>query len=260
MPTPAPAVFRGAQGAAGSSLADYAALQALGVPDDRLIVRTVIMSLLVEDVPGTLESVASLARDLGGFVVSSTLSGEEESRFGHISIRVPAEQTDAVLAQLRAVAVRVKSEQSTARDVTEEYVDLQARLSNLERTEEQYLSLLGRAESVEDTLKVQRELSNVQGQVEQLKGRMQYLEQTSATSLVTAELRTASSPRRLVQPGWSPLETAQEALRGLAGFGQGVVDVAIRVGVFAPVWVPLAALLLFPLRWLVRRVRARQQR
>ena len=259
-PTPAPP-FRGAQdmkGAPGPAGSAFSTASSAPLPTDavdRLIVRTVNLTMLVKDVAGTVESVASVARSMGGFVLSSQLTGEEESRFGSISIRVPAEQTDAALAQLRALAVRVETERSSAQDVTEEYVDLQSRLKSLQSTEEQYLSLMKRAETVEDTLKVQRELSSVQVQIEQLKGRMQYLERTSATSLINVEMRPASSPKALVQPGWSPLETAKDSIRGLAGFGQGLADVAITLAIFAPVWVPLAALGWFVMRWLSRMAR-----
>lgn len=264
-PTPTPAPFReelglggapGPKGSLGSAFSTDTSVPSPTGQVDRLIVRTVNFNMVVKDVAATLESVASVAGGMGGFVLSSQLSGEEERRYGSISIRVPVEQTDAALAQLRALAVRVESERSDSQDVTEEYVDLQARLRNLEKTEEQYLHLMERAESVEDTLKVQRELSNTQGQIEQLKGRMQYLERTSATSLIKVEMRPASSPKALVQPGWNPLETAKDAVRSLTSFGQGLVDLAIRVGVFAPVWVPLAAAGGFLIRWLARRGRA----
>ncbi len=222
---------------------------------DRLIVRTVNFNMLVKDVAGAVESAASIARAMGGFVLSSQFSGEEESRYGSISIRVPAEQTDAALAQLRALAVRVESERSSAQDVTEEYVDLQARLTSLQNTEEQYLSLLRRAETVEDTLKVQQELSSVQSQIEQLKGRINYLEETSGTSLINVEMRPVSSSKALVQPGWSALETAKSAIRSLAGFGQGLADVAITLAIFTPVFVPLGVVAWFAYRWLARRTR-----
>ena len=257
-PTPA-APFRGPQdvkGAPGSATFSLVpSPSSASASPDRLIVRTVNFNIVVKDVAATLESVASLATGLGGFVLSSQISGEEGTRYGSISIRVPVEQTDAALAKLRALAVRVESERSAAQDVTEEYVDLQARLKNLENTNEQYLTLLRRAQTVEDTLKVQQELSSAQGQIEQLKGRMQYLERTSATSLINVDVRPASSPKALVEPGWSAWETAKDALRGLVSFGQGLVDVAIRLGIFAPVWVPLAVLTWFLARWLAHKAR-----
>ena len=218
-------------------------------PADRLIVRNVSVSMLVDDISATLDSISALAGGVGGFVVSTQLSGEEESRLGSVSIRVPADQLDDVLNQIRDMAVRVLTEFSSSQDLTEEYVDLDARVRNLESAGQQFLDILESAETVEDTLKVQRELTTVRGQLAQLKGRMQYLERTSATSLISVELRPASSPQQLVEPGWRPLETAKDAVRGLSSFGQGFADFAIRAGIFAPVWLPV----LVAGWWLLRR-------
>ena len=250
VPTPAPVV---AQAAAAYRDGAYDELSIAAT--DRLIVRAVNTGLLVDDVSETLGQISALAVDMGGFVVSSRISGEEEATSGSISIRVPADRTDDALSRLRVMAVKVTHEVTSAQDVTEEYVDLEARLRNLERTEEQYLRLFERADNVEELLQVQRELSQVQGQIEQLKGRKQYLERSSATSLITAELRPASSPEPLARPGWSPGETLKEAVRGLSGFGQGLVNLAIRIGVFAPVWVPALGMAW----WLQRRLRRRLQ-
>ena len=95
------------------------------------------------------------------------------------------------MAALRALAVDVTNEDTSSKDVTEEYVDLSAKLHNLEATEEQLLRLMEKAEKVEDILNVQRELSKIRGEIEQTKGRMQYLERTSATSLIEVHLEQA---------------------------------------------------------------------
>jgi len=89
---------------------------------------------------------------------------------------------------LRSMAVEVSAETTSAQDVTEEYVDLEATLRNLEATEAQLLKLMEKAVKVEDILDVQRELSRVQQDIERTKGRMQYLERTSAMSLIQVTL------------------------------------------------------------------------
>ena len=109
---------------------------------------------------------------------------EGERLVGNITVRVLAEYFDNAMSELRDMAVDVTSESSTSKDVTEEYVDLTAKLDNLEATEKQLLVIMEKAETVEDILDVQRELTNVRGEIEQTKARMQYLEQTSATSLI----------------------------------------------------------------------------
>jgi hypothetical protein len=223
-----------------------------------MIVRTVTIGLVVDNIAGTVGDIAMLAEEMGGFVVSSQVQGDDELAQGFVSIRVPAERTDEALNRLRDMAVRVADESTRSQDVTEEFVDLQARLGNLERTEEQYLRLMDRANSVEDLLRVQRELTSTQGQIEQLKGRIQYLERTSATSLINVNVRPAASPDPLVQPGWSALETAKDAVRGLTSFAQGLANLLISVAVFAPVWGPIVAILAW-LGWRWRRARARRR-
>jgi hypothetical protein len=158
---------------------------------ERMIVRTGEMSLVVNDVPVALDQITKLAEGFGGYVVSSERSKQEERLFGIITIRVPAEDFVNVMEALRKLAVDVTHEETSSKDVTEEYVDLSAKLHNLEATEEQLLRLMEKAEKVEDILNVQRELSKTRGDIEQTKGRMQYLERTSATSLIRVQLEQA---------------------------------------------------------------------
>jgi len=159
--------------------------------ETRMIVRTAEIALVVNDVAIALDRVADLAENLGGYVVSSKRWKEEERLVGIITIRVPAEDFGSAMESLRRLAVDVTHEDTSAKDVTEEYVDLSAKLKNLEATEEQYLRLMEKAEKVEDILNIQRELSKTRGEIEQTKGRMQYLERTSATSLIRVQLNQA---------------------------------------------------------------------
>jgi len=156
-----------------------------------MIVRTGEMRLVVNDVPIALDRIAELAARFDGYVVSSEKWKEGERLIGRITIRVVAEHFHDAIQALREMAVDVLSEETWSQDVTEEYVDLSAKLKNLEATEEQYLRLMEKAEKVEDMLDVQRELSETRGQIERTKGRMQYLERTSTTSLIEVRLEQA---------------------------------------------------------------------
>jgi hypothetical protein len=155
---------------------------------ERMIVRTGNMQLVVEDVRASIDKINELAETLEGFVVSSSSWREGERLVGFISVRVPVEDFTVALNALRGMAAEVISETTSSRDVTEEYVDLSARLRNLQATEEQLLRLMEKAEEVEDILQVQRELSRVSGEIEQLQGRIQFLERTSETSLIEVRL------------------------------------------------------------------------
>jgi len=154
----------------------------------RMIVHTGNVALVVEDIAVAMEQIGSMAGGFEGYVVSSRVWKQRERLFGNISIRVPAEHFDNSMTMLRQIAVEVTSETTSSRDVTEEYVDLKARLENLEATEIQLHSIMQKAETVEEILEVQRELSKVRGEIEQVKARMQYLERTSATSLININL------------------------------------------------------------------------
>ncbi len=158
---------------------------------ERMIVRTGDMSLVVADVARAIEEIAKLADSLEGYVVSSNSWREGDRLVGTIAIRVAAEQFDYAVGALRQMAVEVNSESTSSKDVTEEYVDLSAKLHNLEASEAQLLELMKQAGKVEEILEVQRELAETRGEIEQTKGRMQYLEQTSATSLIEVHLEQA---------------------------------------------------------------------
>ena len=151
----------------------------------RIIVRTVDMGIVVNDVAETVDAIGDVAEETGGWLVSS--SRAEEHR-GFVSIRVPAERLEEAIMRLRGMAQEVKAEITSSRDVTDEYYDFQARLTNLEATEGALIKLLDRAEKVEDALSIQQSLSGVQEDIERIQGRIKLLEQTSAFSLINVSL------------------------------------------------------------------------
>ena len=185
----------GVQGAQGADGLAYDEPQPpIQIPRQRIIVRNVDMSLVVDDVADGVDAIGSLAAELGGWVVSSDRS---QKHYGFVSIRVPAEMLDAAIDRLRRLAVEVGSEVLSSRDVTDEYVDTASRLTNLRATEDALLGLLERAEKVEDALDVQAELSNVRQEIERLQGRIKFLEETSAFSLVNISLELAPADMRV---------------------------------------------------------------
>ena len=163
-------------------------VQASVAAQERIIVREVVIDLVVDNVPQTVDLVATVAQQLGGWTVSSDRSSVHR---GRVAIRVPAQDLEEAIRQLRALAIRVESELSNSRDVTDEYVDSSSRLRSLRATEESLLNLLTQANDVEDALEVQRELAQLQAQIESLEGRIKFLQQTAAFSLINVNLSLA---------------------------------------------------------------------
>ncbi|MFC2022362.1 DUF4349 domain-containing protein [Chloroflexota bacterium] len=220
-PTPTPTPTPAPMPPAPKIIVDESLIQTAEVGDftERMIVRTGDMSLVVNDVPVAIDQITGMADGFGGYVVSSRVWKEGERLVGSIAIRVPAEHFDDATRALREMAVDVTSERTSSKDITEEYIDLSAKLKNLEATEEQYLRLMEKAEKVEDILNIQRELSKTRGEIEQTKGRMQYLERTSATSLIEVHLEKSTldveftADKRRVKEG----ERIQFTVRQIAG-------------------------------------------
>ena len=232
---------------------------ALGQPDaeivERKIVTNVDMNVRVDDVDDAIEAVTTLVDTSGGYIVSVSRTENDDSSSAFMSFRVPSNNLEAALSTVRDVSERVESENRSSQDVTTEFVDIGARLGNLQAAEQQLTALFERSGKVSDVLEVQRELINVRGQIESLQGRLNYLSQTTATSLVSVWFRPTSSPAPISDPGWSPSETARGATRGLAAFGRWFADVAITVAIFSPVWVPIVVIVLGVVLWDQRRQR-----
>jgi hypothetical protein len=163
--------------------------QSAQVPGQRLVIKNAYISVQVEDVSGAEASLRALADQLGGYVVSVETRGSDADQISTITFRVPSEQFENALADVEGLARKVFSRSVSGEDVTEEFVDLESRLRNLEATRDRLLDLLERATRVEDALEVNNALSDVQGQIEQIQGRMQYLQESAAMSTITAELQ-----------------------------------------------------------------------
>jgi molybdopterin converting factor small subunit len=187
MPIPAPTITftQSAPGEYGSMSGEDAAVQA---PTDRMIVRNGNMSIVVEDVDTSLRQIEQLADTYHGWVVSSNAWQNGDRMVGSVTIRVEAQYFDAALGAIRTLAADIRSESTSGYDVTEEYVDLGAQLETLQTSADQLEALMEKAGTVEQILKVQQQLTQTNTQIEQIKGRMQYLEQSAATSSIAVDL------------------------------------------------------------------------
>ncbi len=160
----------------------------LSLPADRMVISSAYLTLVVDNVTSALTQITNLAATNGGFVINSNIQEDQNRLYANISFRVDSAKFNETLQALHNLAVDVKSESTAGDDVTEQYTDLNSQLRNLEASETQLLELMKQAGEVSDILEVQRELTNTRGQIEQIKGQMQYLEQSSSLALISASL------------------------------------------------------------------------
>lgn len=174
-----------------------------------------------------------VADNVGGAVQSSSTErgGSDDLVSGTITLRVPSSKFDEALSQLKDVGA-VTSEQRSSQDVTEEFVDLEARMRHLKRQEAFYLRLMDEAQSIEDMIQVNEQLSEVQRRIEEIQGRLNFLEDRTEFASITARVfepgaAVASPPTRLSE-AWSEAWVAtQRVIVGLIIMGGWILPFAI---------------------------------
>jgi hypothetical protein len=232
------------------------------VSQDRLVIRNANLTLVVTDPTASVEAITKLAEDMGGFVVSSYLyetaygTGDLTTTQGTITVRVPADQLDMALDSIKAGATEVRSENISGEDVTQQYVDLESRLRNLEAAEEQLQEIMGSATTTEDVMMVYNQLVQVRGEIESVKGQMQYFEQSARLSAITIELIPDAAAQPLQIAGWRPEGTAKAAVEALIQALQFIAE----AGIWAVICVlPIGLILGVPAYFIIRAIRRRRK-
>ncbi len=235
--TPATSFRKGAEEVAPTapmpSLIPAQAGKALPSITDRMIIRRAELSLVVQDTKEAISKVEAIALEKGGYLHQSRVWKEGENLKAQLTIMVPAAKFEETLDALRKLAVDILGESTSGQDVTEEYVDLEARLRNLEATEKELRELLAvvreRSEKAEDIMAVYRELTNIRGEIESVKGRMKYLEQMTAFSTIVVNLIPSVLAQPVAPTTWKPALTLWRASRALVRVFQFLVDAAIWI-------------------------------
>jgi DNA repair exonuclease SbcCD ATPase subunit len=145
---------------------------------------------------------------------------------------------------LAAMAIEVQERSETAQDVTEEYVDLQARLESLETARDRLLAIMEDAETTEDLLRAEQQLTQREAEIESIKGRTQYLTQSARLSQISVTLQ----PHILSQPiasSWRPAETAREAFEALVNSLRGLGRFLIYFSIAVVPWLVVIGLIAY---------------
>jgi hypothetical protein len=238
---------------AGARGANYAATE-------RLIIRNANLDIVVKDTEAAVDEINAMAEELDGYVIESNLQQYQEGMQARLRIRIPADSLDTALERIRKLAEEVDNQSISGEDVTEEYVDLQSRMRHLEATEERLLTFMQEAEDTEAALEVYDRLQNIQAEIERVRGRIQYLEESAAMATISINI----TPSELAQPiqvgGWRPQGTLRDAFESLIQVLQFLVDALIVIVVLIAPVVALIALPLVGLFFLVRRFIRRRRR
>lgn len=233
----------------------------------RLIIRTGNISMQVEDTLASKEAIETMVSEMaseGAFIVYVNEYGgdEDTSPYINMAIRVPATHFDEVMDRLADMAVEgtTPSRSESGEDVTEEYVDVKARLESLEAARERLLSLMENAQTTEELLMAEQQLTQREAEIEGLKGRMQYLEQAALLSRIDIDLQ----PYILSQPvdtRWRPAETAREGVEALINGLRNFGDFAIFASIACLPWLLVGGAVIYGIvRLVMWRVRVRREK
>jgi len=191
---------------------------------ERMVVYTAYISLETEEISEVMNQVRRLAESSGGYVAGSSISSYGMGTVAEITIRIPKDRFHDAVEEIEGYG-KVLDSRTTSDDVTQQYIDLRARLENLKIQEESLRAILDLARSVDEILSVQRELERVRGEIESLQGQVNYLEQTSAMSSITVRASEPLPP--FTPPGMDWGETLQTALAGLFAIVRGLVILTV---------------------------------
>ena len=226
---------------------------------DRKIIRNANLTMEVKSTSDMQHKVTSIAESHGGFVVTSEAKQREdadpEKRTLDIKlvVRVPSERFGSALDQIRGLASTLREENVTGQDVTEEFIDLEARIRTQRALELQFLEIMKQARKVEDALEVQRQIADVRTDIEKLEGRKRFLENRASLSTIVV---TLEGPRQIVVNTTTFGRSLREAVAEGVDLGSAILLFLVR---FVIIMVPVTVFVLLPLgllfRYFVRRAK-----
>ena len=228
----------------------------------RMVIKNASLSIVVEDPAVSLDLISVMAERLGGYVVSSNLykalldSGVEYPE-ASVTIRVPAENLEQALSEIKSGAGEVLNENVSGQDVTQEYTDLESRLRNLERAEEQLAEIMEASYNTDDVLSVYNRLVEIREQIEVIKGQMKYYEQSAAMSSISVYIQANEAVQPLKIGNWQPVGVAKKAIQALINTLKSLANALIWIGLYI---LPVALILYFPARWVWKGVKTLNQR
>lgn len=205
---------------------------------DRALILTASIQMRAQDPWSAADRAQAVATSLGGGVMSLSQSGKGDDRSATLVLRVPADRFNDALRQLRSLSdVEILGSSVDSKDVTEQFVDLEARLRAKQAEEQRYLALLARAEKIEDILRIDQSLAQVRTQIEQLTGQRNSIKSRTTYSMISVSVTPTGVPVPSDPKVYDPSKTMERALAALGALLRVAADLAIWLLVFG--WLPL---------------------
>jgi hypothetical protein len=210
------------------------------VSGDRNLILTAKIDMRSKDPWATSDRAQAIASGLGGDVLNLSQSGNADTRSASLTIRVPSNRFGDALQALKSLEGEIQTSGVSAQDVTDQFIDLQARLTAKQAEEQRYIAILNRANTIDEILKVDASLGSVRTQIEQLTAQINSIKQRTDFSTISMSISTLSAlPGDTTSKVWDPAKTVGRALAALGAMMQVVADAVIWLVVFG--WFPLLA-------------------
>ena len=227
---------------------------------DRKIIRNADITIEVSSTTEAQHSVTSIAEARGGFVVTSeaiqrksTDPAQRTTDF-KLVVRVPANQFGVALDEIKKLATNIPEEKATGQDVTEEFIDLEARVKTQKALEIQFLEIMKQAKEIEDALEVQRQIAEVRTEIEQLEGRKRFLENRSSLATITVNVQAPKPVIATTPTGFG--HSLREAISDSVELASEMLLFFIRFMIVGfPVFLFVGAPSVLVLRYLLRRAK-----
>ena len=242
------------------SLSDAAKGQSPVEAVDRKIIRNADITIEVASTSEAQHRVTSIAEAHGGFVVTSESKQRQAVDPAQritdfiLVVRVPANQFGVALDEIKKLATNVPEEKATGQDVTEEFIDLEARIKTQKALEAQFLGIMRQANNVEDALEVQRQIAEVRTEIERLEGRKRFIENRSSLATITVNIQAPKPVLVTTTTGFG--RNLRDAISESVEMASGMLLFFVRfLIVMFPVFLFVGVPLTLLLRYVMRRAK-----